>query len=282
LAEPLQFAVIGHPIAHSRSPEIHAAFARQFNIDLQYRRIDALPEAFEQCVRDFFAAGGRGMNVTLPYKEVAFYMCQAHSPRAVNAKAVNTLDFDGQMIVGDNTDGAGLVHDLQRLARQFGRTLRGQRILLIGAGGAARGCVAPLVLADVHSISIAARDATRANTLARSFHPGLSETPVLAIDTTNASDFDIVINATSAGLSGSAPAMLDQWLENAWLAYDLGYPHGGQDSTPFLEACRGKGVANSADGLGMLVEQAAESFLVWHGRRPDTTPVLQMLRGSAP
>jgi shikimate dehydrogenase len=276
VAERLQFAVIGHPIAHSRSPEIHAAFARQFGIDLDYRRIDANPQVFEQCVRDFFTQGGRGMNVTLPYKEVVFPMCQAHSMRAVNAKAVNTLDFDGQMIVGDNTDGAGLVSDLQRIARQLGRTLRDQRILLIGAGGAARGCVAPLVLADVHSVSIVARDATRAEALAKSFYPGLSEAPVLSLRGDGV--FDIVINATSAGLSGAVPAMMDSWLQSAWLAYDLGYPHGGQDSTPFLKQCVVRGVVNAADGLGMLVEQAAESFVVWHGWRPDTKPVLDMLR----
>ncbi len=281
MAEPLQFAVIGHPIAHSRSPEIHAAFARQLGISLEYRRIDAAPEAFAGRVHDFFAQGGRGMNVTLPYKEVAFGMCQAHSMRAVHAHAVNTLQFDGRMLSGDNTDGAGLVRDLERIARPLGKSLREQRILMVGAGGAARGCVAPLVLAGIASVCIAARDSTRAAALARAFHPGLSETPVLALDQDDALGFDIVINATSAGLSGSAPFLKDAWLTSAWLAYDLGYPHGGQASTPFLEHCRQHGVVNRADGLGMLVEQAAESFSVWHGWRPETQPVLAMLRGAA-
>ena len=280
VAEPLHFAVIGHPIAHSRSPEIHSAFARQFNISLNYRRIDAEDGEFEQAVDRFFRDGGRGMNVTLPYKGAAFSMCVRCSARALRSAAVNTLHHDGESLVGDNTDGIGLVRDIERLANAQHVTLPEQRVLLVGAGGGARGVVAGLSEAGVSLVAITARDTTRARDLADLFadRPG-----VVALDGAWLGDehFDIVINATSAGLSGEAPALEKAWLEDAWLAYDLGYAHAGQSSTPFLNNCQAHGVKLGADGLGMLVEQAAESFLVWHGKRPDVAPVLHMLRGAA-
>ena len=280
MAEPLQFAVIGHPIAHSRSPEIHAAFARQFNITLHYRRIDAGDGEFEQCVNSFFAHGGHGMNVTLPYKGAAFAMCADSSPRALSAAAVNTLQVRNEQLIGDNTDGIGLLRDMERLANTRQMALAGQRALLIGAGGAARGVLAGLTDAGIGSVTIAARDMARARALADQFadRPG-----VAALDSALAGDtgFDILINATSAGLSGESPEIEEGWLDHAWLAYDLGYAHRGQSSTPFLRHCQARGVELTADGLGMLVEQAAESFLVWHGRRPDTTSVLDMLRPAA-
>jgi shikimate dehydrogenase len=263
-----RYAVIGNPVAHSKSPWIHAEFARATGQDMDYGRIEAPLEGFERAVDEFRAAGGRGANVTLPFKERAFRYCSAPSARAQAAQAVNTLVFEGGTVRGDNTDGAGLVRDL---GVNCGRRIAGSRILLLGAGGAARGVLAPLAQAGAAHIVIANRTVARAQALAAS----LAEFAVSACgyDVLAGQSFDLVINATSAGLEGAAPPLPAGVFARGALAYEMVY---GRD-TPFLAMARAAG-AEACDGTGMLVEQAAESFFLWRGVRPDTAAVLAALR----
>lgn len=262
-----RYAVIGHPVAHSRSPWIHERFARATAQDLEYGRIEASAEAFAAAVEKFRRSGGKGLNVTLPHKEAAFRLCRATSPRANAAGAVNTLVL-GEQIFGDNTDGAGLVRDVEV---NEGYRLRGRRVLLLGAGGAARGVIEALLAAGVARLRIANRTAERARALAERF-PGTSGGGFAEL----AGDrFDVVVNATSAGLQDAALPLPAGLLAEGVLAYEMVY---GRD-TPFLAAARAVG-ARGRDGLGMLVEQAAESFLVWRGVRPPTRDVLAELRGA--
>lgn len=263
------YAVFGNPIAHSKSPLIHAAFARQTGQDLDYTALLAPVEGFVACVIAFRAGGGAGANVTVPFKEQAYALATQRTARAEAAGAVNTLSFHGAEIHGDNTDGAGLIADL---TRNLGVTLQGQRILLLGAGGAARGCVGPLLAARPATLYIANRTPARAQELAARFrHAGSVHGG--GYDALAGSAYDIVINATAASLTGELPALPDGIFADGALAYDMMY---GRD-TPFLQLARQVG-ARSADGLGMLVEQAAEAFFVWRGVRPDTAPVIAMLR----
>lgn len=259
-----RYAVIGQPVAHSKSPWIHAQFARATRQDIDYGLIEAPLGGFARAADEFRAGGGKGLNVTLPFKEDAFQYCTQLSPRARDARAVNTIRF-GTETFGDNTDGVGLVRDLASL----GADLRGRRVLLMGAGGAARGVVGALVEAGVAGLTIGNRTESRAREVATRFR-GVSACGYEALT----ADFDFVINATSAGLAGESPGVPPDVLAAAKLAYDMVY---GRE-TPFLAAARGAGVATS-DGLGMLVEQAAESFFVWRGVRPDTAAVLRELRG---
>lgn len=261
-----RYAVVGNPVAHSKSPWIHAEFARATGHDLDYGRIEAPLDGFERTVDAFRAAGGRGLNVTLPFKEAAFRYCKSVSRRAAAAQAVNTLVF-GDAVFGDNTDGAGLVADL---SNNLGLSLGGKTVLLMGAGGAAQGVVPALLDARVAQLVIANRSVGRAEALAARFAVSASSYEALRGQT-----FDIVVNATSAGLAGQAPSLPASVLKRASLAYDMVY---GAD-TPFLAQARAAG-ARAWDGLGMLVEQAAESFLVWHGVRPDTRRVLERLRAA--
>jgi shikimate dehydrogenase len=265
-----RYAVFGHPIAHSRSPQIHAAFARQTGQDMTYEAILAPLEGFPESVAAFVAAGGRGANVTVPFKEAAFKLAGRLSPRAQRAGAVNTLAFNDDGIFGDNTDGAGLVADLTRNLR---RQLAGKRILLLGAGGAARGVIEPLLEQQPAAFVIANRTVSRAQELAEQFdamsHRGLTACSFDAADTV----FDLVINATAASLAGELPPLSPNIFTAQTLAYDMMY---GRD-TPFLAFARNHGAA-TADGLGMLVEQAAEAFYLWRGVRPDTAPVIASLR----
>jgi len=261
-----RYAVFGHPIAHSKSPLIHAAFARQTSQDMTYEAILAPLDGFGDSVTAFVAAGGRGANVTVPFKEAAFKMAQRLCPRAERAGAVNTLSFTADGILGDNTDGAGLVADL---TRNLKRTLAGQRILLLGAGGAARGVIEPLLDQQPATLVIANRTLSRAEELAKLFGHGIRASTFEAADT----PFDIVINATAASLAGELPPLSPRIFGADTLAYDMMY---GRD-TPFLDFARAHGAA-TADGLGMLVEQAAEAFYLWRGVRPDTTPVIASLR----
>ncbi len=259
------YAVIGNPVAHSKSPWIHAEFARACRQDLEYRRIEAPPGGFAAAADAFRAAGGRGLNVTLPFKGDAFRYSEHLSERARAAQAVNTLAFDAQ-VRGDTTDGPGLVFDLER---NLGYPLKGQRTLLMGAGGAAQGVVGALLGAGVASLVIANRTIEKARALAARF-PGASAAGYADLP---AGRFDLVINATSAGLSGESIELPYGVLGKEALAYEMVY---GRD-TPFLAAARKAG-ARTSDGLGMLVEQAAESFLIWRGVRPDTRAVLAHLR----
>lgn len=261
-----RYAVIGHPVAHSKSPWIHAQFARATGEDIAYDAIDAPPAGFVAAVEKFRAAGGKGLNVTLPFKAEAFRYCVGTSPRAASAQAVNTLVLDRAQPYGDNTDGVGLVRDL---TANLGRGLAGAQVLLLGAGGAARGVLGPLAEAGAAAIVVANRTVARAEALAARV-PGVV---ACGFDALGSRTFDLVLNATSAGLSGELPRLPPGLFRRGALAYDMVY---GRD-TEFLAMARAAG-AVTCDGLGMLVEQAAESFLVWRGVRPDTRAVLAALR----
>ena len=263
-----RYAVFGHPIAHSKSPQIHAAFARQTGQDMTYEAILAPLDGFADSIAQFAAAGGRGANVTVPFKEEAYKLARRLSPRAQRAGAVNTLSFDADGILGDNTDGAGLVADL---TRNLNRTLAGKRILLLGAGGAARGVIGPLLKLQPATLVIANRTVSRAQELADLFGHGVTACSFDAANT----PFDLVINATAASLAGELPPLSASIFNTTTLAYDMMY---GRD-TPFLSFARTHGAA-TADGLGMLVEQAAEAFFVWRGVRPDTAAVIASLRAA--
>jgi len=261
-----RYAVIGHPVAHSKSPWIHAEFARTCGQDIEYTRIEARLDGFERAVDAFRAGGGKGLNVTLPFKEAAFRYCSRPSERARRAGVVNTLSFGAQSS-GDTTDGIGLVTDLGKQ----GVRLKGVRVLLMGAGGAAQGVAGALLDAGVAALVIANRTVGRARALAERF-PGLR---ACGYGDLEGKTFDLIINATSAGLEDKAPALPSGVMGKAAFAYDMVY---GRD-TPFLASARAAG-ARTSDGLGMLVEQAAESFFIWRGVKPDTGPVLARLRAA--
>ncbi len=289
-----RYVVIGNPIAHSKSPQIHAAFARQTGEALAYERLLAPLDGFEAAVRDFIAAGGRGANVTVPFKLEAFALADRLSERATAAGAVNTLRFDREdgrvSIVGDNTDGVGLVRDIVANA---GVAVAGARVLLLGAGGAARGVILPLLAESPAQLVIANRTLARAEELVVQFAEAASSsastaTATLASASASASAvqmsasrfedltgrFDIVINATSASLSSELPPVPASVFAAGGFAYDMMY---GAQPTVFMQMAAQAG-AHVRDGLGMLVEQAAESFHVWRGVRPDTMPVYRELR----
>jgi shikimate dehydrogenase len=283
-----RYAVIGCDIGHSRSPQIHAMFARATHQALEYGLIDTPPAAFAAVVRDFFAHGGRGLNVTVPHKQAALRLADSLTARAQRAGAVNTLarGADGKLL-GDNTDGAGLVRDL---SVNLGCTLRGARVLLLGAGGAARGVLAPLLEAGVAVIMISNRHTWRAQQLASEFAElgtvvvapaadAAATRPAAATPSGRAPDagFDLILNATSASLHDELPSMPPDAVGTQTLAYDLAY---ADHDTVFVRWARQAGAARAVMGLGMLVEQAAESFLLWRGVRPDTVPVLESLRGA--
>lgn len=261
-----RYAVIGHPVAHSKSPWIHAQFARATGDAIEYGVIDAPPDGFVRAVEAFRAAGGKGLNVTLPFKEEAFRLCAETSARARAAQAVNTLVLDRSAPYGDNTDGVGLLRDL---TANLGRSLVGARVLLLGAGGAGQGVAAPLAQAGVAAFVVANRTPARAQALAARV-PGAE---ACGFEQLAGRAFDLVVNATSAGLAGELPPLPPDLFAAGALAYDMVY---GRD-TEFLAMARAAGAAAS-DGLGMLVEQAAESFLVWRGVRPETQSVLAALR----
>jgi shikimate dehydrogenase len=260
-----RYALVGNPVGHSKSPRIHAEFARATGQDLEYGLIEAPLDGFAQAVERFRAAGGKGLNITLPFKEQAFALCTQASERARLAGVANTLVFDQGF--GDNTDGVGLVRDLASL----GVPLQGRSILLLGAGGAAQGVIGALLEAGAGRLVVANRTVPKAQALAERF-AGISASSYEAL----AGDaFDVVINATSAGLSDEAPAIPPSVIHRNTLAYEMVY---GRE-TPFLAAARKAG-ARVSDGLGMLVEQAAESFFLWRGVHPPTAPVLASLRGA--
>ena len=267
-----RYAVIGNPIAHSRSPEIHAAFARQTGQDMSYERILGSPDHFEDEVRRFAEEGGRGMNVTVPFKERAFRLADELSERAERAGAVNTLSFEGGRILGDNTDGAGLVRDLG-CNHRF--DFAGSRILLLGAGGASRGVLFPLLEEGPAELVIANRTASKAEALAR-----LAADPRVfgcGLDALAGRRFDLIVNGTAAGLQGEVPAIPEDCLAPGGWTYDMMY---GREPTAFVRWGERHGAARALDGLGMLVEQAAESFRLWRGVMPDTGPVIAALRAA--
>ena len=266
-----RYAVIGNPVAHSRSPAIHARFARQTGQDLAYDRLPAPLDGFIATVEAFRAAGGRGLNVTVPFKVEAFAYCTRRSARATAAGAVNTLSFRDDGVHGDNTDGVGLVRDVEG---RLGFRLAGARVLLLGAGGAARGVLAPLLDAGIARLTVANRTPARARELA-----ALAGDPRVlgcGFDGLAAGEcFDLVVNATSTGLGDAAPAIDEARYAGVRLAYDMVY---GARPTAFMRQAAAQGCPTVSDGLGMLVEQAAESFFIWRGVRPQTEPVYQALR----
>jgi shikimate dehydrogenase len=272
-----RYAVFGNPIGHSKSPRIHALFAAQTGQDMGYEALLAPLNGFAATVAEFAAAGGRGANVTVPFKEEAFRLANRRSARAEAAGAVNTLSFSNGDIVGDNTDGAGLVQDLKA---NLGCELAGKRILLLGAGGAARGVILPLLEEGPARFVIANRTAEKAARLAVEFtdvaaQRGLVSPKGGSFDDLADTGFDLVINATSAGLSDTALPLPATAFAPTAVAYDMVY---GRE-TPFMAQARSAG-CRVADGLGMLVEQAAEAFFLWRGVRPETAPVMATLRQS--
>ena len=268
-----RYAVVGNPVAHSKSPQIHAEFARQTGQDMVYEKLLAPLDAFRESVEAFRRAGGKGLNVTVPFKEEAFRYASHKTARAEAAGAVNTLKFENGEIVGDNTDGAGLVRDI---SFNLNFPLQGKTVLLVGAGGAGRGVAKPLLDQEPSRLVIVNRNVNRAYDLIEMLGYGKPES-VMACDFESLdSTFDLVINATSASLKGELPPLPEHLFNPGALAYDMMY---GTETT-FMAWARAHGAATISDGLGMLVEQAAESFFLWRGVRPDTAPVMRMLRAA--
>lgn len=266
------YAVMGNPIRHSKSPAIHKAFARQCAIALEYTALEVEPGGFGPAVQVFRDGGGRGLNVTIPFKLEAYQLADRHSPRAEQAKAVNTLRFEADgLAYGDNTDGVGLLRDI---TANLSRPLAGRRILILGAGGAVRGILGALIEQQPKKLVVANRTVAKAKDLEKLFH-SQGDIRACGFESLGGEHFDVVINATAASLQGDIPAVPKDVLESDALAYDLMY---GDKPTPFMNWARGQGATMTSDGLGMLVEQAAESFFVWHGIRPKTSPVIAALR----
>jgi shikimate dehydrogenase len=273
---PDRYAVIGHPIAHSRSPQIHALFARQTRQNMIYDAIDVAPEELAPRLRDFFASGGRGLNVTVPHKQAVIASCDSLTARARIAGAANTIvrDAAGQLSA-DNTDGAGLVRDLTHNLRV---AVGAQRVLLLGAGGAARGLLAPLLELKPRELVIANRNVERALALASAFAQlgAVRGTGFAQLDGIH---FDLIVNATAASLQAEVPPLPPSVLGATTICYDLAY---GSNHTRFTQWALEHGAARAYMGLGMLVEQAAESFYLWRGVWPDTAPVLSALAVNIP
>jgi shikimate dehydrogenase len=266
-----QYGVVGHPVGHSLSPFIHGMFARETGQDMAYRLYDVAPGDFHDRVREFFAAGGRGLNITLPHKIAAVDLAQELTPRAAHAAAVNTLAVRDEGILGDNTDGAGLVRDL---CDNLGIVITHRRVLIIGAGGATRGILGALLELLPALIVVANRTPERAAALAAAF-TDLGTVRGVSFGELESEPFDLIINATSASLSGDIPPIPATTLGPRTVCYDLAY---GRGANAFLNWARAQGCARALQGWGMLVEQAAESFNLWRGVRPATAYVLAALK----
>lgn len=270
MPEVTSFAVFGHPIAHSKSPQIHALFSEQTGIPLTYERLLAPLDTFEQTLREFFQAGALGANITMPFKERAYQEVDELSERASLAGAVNTIKrLDDGRLLGDNTDGIGLLSDLQRI----GMVTPADRVLLIGAGGASRGVIQPL-LSHGCSLVVTNRTFAKAEALAALFQP-LGPIDALPLESLAGEHFDLIINATSSGVAGDIPALPASLISKATRCYDMFYQ---AQLTPFLLWCQQQGATQLADGFGMLINQAAHAFFLWHGVMPDTTPVIEQLK----
>lgn len=273
MTDNARFAVFGNPIKHSRSPLIHAGFAAQCDLRLEYRAVRVELGDFKRAANAFFAGGGAGLNVTVPFKEEAAALCQNLTTRARRAAAVNTVWRDSDAVLhGDNTDGVGLVRDM---IANLGWTVQGTRILIIGAGGAVRGVLEPLLRELPASVYIVNRTVERAQNLAQEFGE-LGDISAGGYNDLGGLQFDLVVNANSAGLSGETPDLSSGILSERCCCYDLLY---GAEPTPFMRWAAHNTAWAVSDGLGMLVEQAAEAFYVWHRQRPETQPVIQQLRG---
>jgi shikimate dehydrogenase len=271
MRSPDQYGVVGHPISHSWSPFIHGLFAKQTDQSLVYRLYDIAPEDFRVQVLEFFTRGGRGLNVTVPHKEAAAELANELTVRADRAGAVNTLIMNAEHnLLGDNTDGHGLVTDMRK---NLGMTITNQRVLILGAGGATRGVVEPLMSLGPTEVVIANRTTDRAVNLASLFQD-LGAIRGCGFDEVGDEPFDIVVNATAAGLSGSVPNVDGSVIASHTVCYDMSY---SKSATPFVTWAIEQGCARAHKGWGMLVEQAAEAFTLWRGVRPDTEPVLAAL-----
>lgn len=269
-SSPDVYGVIGHPVGHSRSPFIHGVFARQTAQNMVYRLHDVLPNDFAPHVGHFFASGGLGLNVTVPHKPAAVEIADALTPRAQRARAVNTLAMQLNRILGDNTDGVGLVRDL---CDNNAVVVANRRVLILGAGGATRGILEPLLQLEPEEITIANRTVERAHALAKEFED-LGKVRAFGFHEIPKRPYDVIINATSAALHGQMPDITPAIVDGASVCYDLSY---AKDRTPFQKWCLEQRCSRAIGGLGMLVEQAAESFFLWRGIRPDTAPVLAAL-----
>lgn len=271
-----RYGVVGYPVKHSRSPFIHAMFAKQTGQQMSYQMFEVAPEYLANELQRFFAEGGKGLNVTVPHKQAVFELVKYHTPRAEFAGAVNTILHtpDGELM-GDNTDGVGLLNDLRNHLKF---ELKDKRILMLGAGGAARGVLAPLLEQQPAQLVIANRNVERATALVAEFQN------LGTLDATTFTDidpiaFDLIINATSASLQGEMPNLSEAVIGAQTLCYDMAY---GKEDTVFIQWAKQRGAASAVQGWGMLVEQAAESFFLWRGVRPDTLPVLVALQNPPP
>lgn len=270
-----RYAVMGYPVAHSRSPVIHRLFAVQTDQNLQYELLEVPPRELESAIRQFERTGGKGLNITLPHKSEVTRLVDDMSERASTAGAINTVIFRDKEIYGDNTDGVGLIRDLKS---NLEIEIEGANILILGAGGATRGIVSPLLDEKPEAIVIANRTVDKATALAEHFS---AQGPVSAISFKNVRtppDFDLIINATSAGVKGETPPYPENAISDKTICYDLSY---SMRATPFSSWAKEHGAASSYMGWGMLVEQAAESFYLWRGVRPDTAAVLKQISVSA-
>ncbi|HEV8333359.1 MAG TPA: shikimate dehydrogenase [Steroidobacteraceae bacterium] len=270
---PDKYAVVGYPVAHSWSPFIHGLFAQQTGHAITYSRLEVPPEALNDRVVEFFAADGQGLNITLPHKQAACLIARERTPRAEMAGAVNTLALSSGGLFGDNTDGAGLIADL---TRNLSFDLRGTRVLLLGAGGAARGVLGPLLEADPEYLEIANRNEDRAKELAHEFST-LGTVHGCGFDSIASTTFDLVLNATSASLQDTIPPIPPAVIGPTTLCYDMAY---GKGDTAFTRWSKSAGAGRAETGWGMLVEQAAESFLIWRGVKPDTAPVIAAVKSN--
>ena len=264
-----RYAVVGHPVQHSRSPLIHQLFARQTGENITYELLDAAPDYFEVAVRGFAAAGGKGLNVTLPHKQAAFEISTERGAAAERAGAVNTLSFlAGGAIRGDNTDGVGFIRDLKINQEQV---IAAKRVLILGAGGATRGILAPLLDEKPAEVVLANRTLERAETLVERFTAPGEFIACRFEDLSDREPFDLVVNATSAGVRGEDLPFPASCVGSASFCYDLAY---GLKGTPFVAWARKHGARKAVQGWGMLVEQAAESYRIWREERPETAEIL--------
>jgi shikimate dehydrogenase len=270
-----RYGVMGYPVSHSRSPVIHRLFALQTGQQLQYELLQVAPDKLETAIRQFQRTGGKGLNITVPHKSAVTRLVDHLSERAATAGAVNTIDFRGSEMYGDNTDGIGLLRDLDV---NLGVELAGANILVLGAGGATRGIVGPLLEMQPRSLRIANRTLDKAQALVEHFK-ALGNVSACRFNVVPVSEpYDLVINATSAGLHGEIPPYPEAAISSDTFCYDLSY---GLKPTPFSVWAREHGASRSVMGWGMLVEQAAESFRIWRGVRPDTAPVLKQMQITA-
>jgi shikimate dehydrogenase len=269
--DPDQYGVVGHPVAHSWSPFIHGMFAKATAQNLVYRLFDVVPDNFRRDVLKLFAGGIRGLNVTLPHKQAAAELVNELTPRAARAQAVNTIAFfEDTTLLGDNTDGVGLTSDLERNMKL---ELGDKRLLILGAGGAVRGVLGPLLEREFREVVIANRTAHKAEQLVAEF-ADVAPISGCGFSELRGPPYDLIVNATSAGLHGEMPVLPPGIVGAATVCYDMSY---GRGDTPFTRWGKSQHAARTAKGWGMLVEQAAESFMLWRGIRPNTGPVLEAL-----